>query len=322
MGSWRLERRVVERLYREARASQWELPLEVFADALERSARRALPDAPDAATLAGYAEGLRLEDLALACACAQGHDAAWEHFIREFRPLLYRAAGGIDPAGGARDLADSLYGELFGLAERDGQRRSHFAYFHGRSSLGTWLRAVLAQRYVDRVRETRRFAPLADDQPDDDPRDARRPAETAANAAGPGESERARYRALVGDALKAAVGALAPRERLRLRCYYARQLTLAEIGRALGEHEATVSRQIARARRTVRSAVERDLRGRGLDPDEIAACVASVAGDPGGLDVAELLGGDEPRKTTARARSEEETRRRPSRAGLGREGSV
>jgi len=37
-----------------------------------------------------------LEDLALACACASGHEGAWEHFVREYRPLLYRAADAID----------------------------------------------------------------------------------------------------------------------------------------------------------------------------------------------------------------------------------
>ena len=46
---------------------------------------------------------------------------------------------------------------------REGQRQSLFRYFQGRSSLATWLRAVLAQRYVDRQRAQRRLAPLADD---------------------------------------------------------------------------------------------------------------------------------------------------------------
>jgi len=99
----------------------------------------------------------------LACACADGLEAAWDHFIREYRPTLYRAADAIDPTGGARDLADSLYAELFGLSERDGQRRSHLRYYHGRSSLGTWLRAVLSQRHVDRIRAGTRMEPLPDE---------------------------------------------------------------------------------------------------------------------------------------------------------------
>ena len=48
-----------------------------------------------------------------------------------------------------------------GFAERDGERQSLFRYFHGRSSLATWLRAVLAQRVVDAVRVERRLESAA-----------------------------------------------------------------------------------------------------------------------------------------------------------------
>ena len=91
-------------------------------------------------------------DVELARRCAAGDETAWERFVLEYRPILYRAADALEPGGGARELADSLYGELYGLRERAGERQSLFRYFEGRSSLGTWLRAVLAQRYVDRVR--------------------------------------------------------------------------------------------------------------------------------------------------------------------------
>ena len=152
-----LDRALVERLHRTARGERWSLSPDVFAATLEASARKAFAaSTPDASQLQRYCESLHLEDLALACACAQGSNLAWEHFIREYRPGLYRAADAIDPSGGSRDLADSLYGELFGLDVRDGERRSHFRYFHGRSSLSTWLRAVLSQRHVDRVRRARR----------------------------------------------------------------------------------------------------------------------------------------------------------------------
>ena len=122
-----LDRTIVERLHRKARGDRWSLPIEVFASALETSARRAFASSSaDSRQLDRYFDALHLEDLALACACALGSDAAWEHFIREYRPSLYRAADAIDPTGGARDLADSLYGERFGLDVRDGERRSHF----------------------------------------------------------------------------------------------------------------------------------------------------------------------------------------------------
>ena len=135
-----------------------------FARALEASAGRAFAGrSPDARELERYLGSLHLVDLALACACAQGDELAWEHFVLEQRPLLYRAADALDPGGGARDLADSLYADLFGLRDRDRERQSLFRYFHGRSSLTTWLRAVLAQRHVDRLRANRRAEPLPDE---------------------------------------------------------------------------------------------------------------------------------------------------------------
>ncbi|HWF85924.1 MAG TPA: hypothetical protein VG222_13790, partial [Vicinamibacterales bacterium] len=102
------------------------------------------------------------DDLELARQCAAGDERAWERFVLEYRPVLYRAADALAPGGGARDLADALYADLYGMQERDGERRSLFRYFQGRSSLATWLRAVLAQRYVDRVRAERRLVPLPD----------------------------------------------------------------------------------------------------------------------------------------------------------------
>jgi RNA polymerase sigma-70 factor len=280
--AWRPDDRLVRRAFADGDAGRWGLPVTAFADALERSARRAFEDAPpDPARLERYVTSLHLKDLAIACACADGAEPAWDHFVREYRPILYRAADAIDPSGGAREAADSLYAELFGLQVRDGARQSHFRYFHGRSSLGTWLRAVLSQRYVDRLRSQTRLAPLpADDEMDAMP---------AASAVPDGAASRCVE--IMRRAIAAVVGALTPRDRLRLQCYYAQDLTLAQIGAVLGEHEATVSRNLARTRKTIRADVERALRDRErMTPAEIAECVAAVAGDSGSLDLAEMLG--------------------------------
>src|SRR5580704_16548397 len=137
----------------------------LFAEALDASADRVFAGKqPRSSDIERYLQSLHLEDLAIACACAAGDETAWEHIVREQRPLLYRAADAIDPSGGARELADSLYADLYGLEDRDGKRQSLFRYFHGRSSLATWLRAVLAQRYIDRLRTNRRSEPLPDDE--------------------------------------------------------------------------------------------------------------------------------------------------------------
>ncbi|MDH4065996.1 MAG: sigma-70 family RNA polymerase sigma factor [Acidobacteriota bacterium] len=280
------------RLHSQAEAERWGVAIDTFTEALETSARKA--GATDAGTLGRYLGALHLQDLALACACAHGHEAAWEHFVREFRPALYRAASAIDPAGG-RELADSLYAELFGLKERDGERQSLFRYFHGRSSLGTWLRAVMAQRHVDGVRAGRRLEPL----PEEDTPGAPGSVDTAVED----RPEAHRFVATLQLALSAAVGRLAPRDRLRLGWYYAQEMTLAEIGRVLSEHEATVSRHLSRTRKALRADVEKQLTAQGMGPREIDECFAAAADDPGTLDLATLLGTEAPRKNARLDRS-------------------
>jgi RNA polymerase sigma-70 factor (ECF subfamily) len=265
-----------------AKAARWGVSEDRFAAALAVSVAKAFGDrSPDAREIDRCLAMLHVEDLALACACADGHEPAWDHFVRTHRPVLYRSADALAPGGAARELADSLYAELFGLTERDGERQSLFRYFHGRSSLATWLRAVLAQRFVDRVRTTRRLEPL----PEED--DAASPGFATA----PADLDRSRYLSVMCAALGAALERLADRERLRISLYYLQQLTLAETGRILGEHEATVSRQVARTRKAIRQDVERHLREEaGLSEAEIGRCFESVAADAGPLDLARLLG--------------------------------
>jgi len=287
-----LPAKLIDTLYREAHAEQWQVPVERFAEALRTSAERAAP-----ADVARYVRALHLEDLALACACAAGEERAWDHFIREHRPALYRAADALDPSGNAREIADSIYGELYGLSrasERTGEagteRRSLFRYYHGRSSLKTWLRAVLAQRHVDGLRAARRIDPLPEEDVLEVPSTIAPP---------PPDPDRVRFRALILGAFKRSVAALTDRDRLRLACYYSRGLTLAETGRVLKEHEATVSRHLAKSRQVLRHEIERYLRDDdGLDAAQIEQCFAHIVEDPGPMDLDGML-----RKNSASDRS-------------------
>lgn len=290
-----IDTKLAEQLYRRARAERWRVPAARFAEALSASTERAAGVAnSDARTIARYLEGLHLEDLALACACADGDERAWEHFVTEYRPLLYRAADALDPGGGARELADSLYADLFGLDQKGSSRRSLFRYFHGRSSLITWLRAVLAQRHVDRFRAHRRFEALPDDAS----------LKAVPDPGAATEADRPLYLDLIRRALSGAVSRLTSRDRLRLACYYAQELTLAQIGRLLGEHEATSSRHLARTRSSLRQDVEHQLRHEyGLSDEDVRRCFASVTEDAGPIDLQQLLDTGPGRKKSTLDRS-------------------
>lgn len=247
---------------------------------------------PPRRELERYLAGLHLEDLALAGACALGREAAWDHFVVQHRPVLYRAADALDPTGGMRELADSLYADLYGIGSAS-DRRSLFRYFHGRSSLATWLRAVLAQRYVDTLRSRRRLEPLPDDE------------SLAPGAVAPqSDPDRDLLVRSVSTAMQAAIGRLVAKDRLRLRSYYVTQLTLAQIGRITGEHEATVSRNLARTRRALRDELERSLREEAqLTREQSDRAVELALEDPGSLNLQQAFDASSDRKESSRDRS-------------------
>jgi RNA polymerase sigma factor (sigma-70 family) len=281
---------LLEWFYAQSQAGRWGVPRERFAAALERSARKALtPGAVTPQRLKEYLSTLHLEDLALAAACVEGCEAAWEHFFTTYRAYLRSAAAAIlrCKAGSAEasDLADSLFSELYGLAGGKGAERSLFRYFHGRSSLKTWLRAVLAQRHIDSIRAGRRFEELGEDEADDGL--ARMPLGSEVQ---PPDPHRERYVACFTRALRAALDRLEPASKERLRLYYAEEKTLAEIGRHFGEHESSVSRHLDRLRRELRAEVEKILHHGigaangspvqpGLSDAEIALCFQYSAED-------------------------------------------
>jgi RNA polymerase sigma-70 factor len=235
------------RLYAASGAQRWAVAPEAFRAVLADSVAHRFPEGAEQPAVDEYLASVHTADLGLALACRMGHEPAWEHFVLELRPALYATARTIAGDEG-RELADSLYAELFGVSPTGAERRSLLAYYHGRSRLVTWMRAVLVQRLTDRRRATSRLVPL----------DA--VAEATPAAVQDTDPDRSPYVAFAQQALDAAIDELDPRDRIRLRLYYGQDLTLLRIGRLLGESEATVSRRLQRARRQLRGSVERALR--------------------------------------------------------------
>ena len=282
-------RDLIERLYRRAVGSRpmlnGRLSIDAFADALYGSTARRFEHEPSSPSARDrYLESLHVDDLALARLCADGDEEAWELFIKELRPVLYNAARAMTrDADAARELADSIYADLYGLETRreplpqgETARRSLLAYFHGRSRLSTWLRSVLAQRHVDAIRARRRLEQLESGDQNETPVTS-----APVHAAVEPDPDKPRYVALMQEALGSALGRLEPRDRLRLSCYYSQGMTLAELGRLLAEHEATVSRKLDRIRRGLREEIERSLAGEHrLTPAEIRLCYEYALGDP------------------------------------------
>jgi RNA polymerase sigma-70 factor len=289
-------------LYRRAGAARWAVTAAEFAAALRRAVDARFPDAePSARDVDAVLAALNVADLALARGCELGAAAAWNELMTVHRPVLYaaaRALGADEPS--AREVVDVLWADLWGVdpmssASRPtegGRRRTLLRYFHGRSSLATWLRAVLARRIVDARRAERRSAPLDEEIAAADP------------PPGAGDPERLRYVRLFEAAIRAAIAALDPDDRLRLSYYYLRGLTLAEIGRLTAEHESTVSRKLDRSRKRLRKDVERRLRRDGkLADDQIRLCY-EYGVEEGSIDVGIVPAAENPSKNAGARRSE------------------
>lgn len=247
--------------YARSGAEQWSLGRDEFAAALHRVAEAG-------GDIAAVTDSSHLGDFVLAVACRAGKPAAWDHFVEKFRPILYAAARAIShDESRARELADTLYAELYGLEVREGRRRSLFDYFAARSSLATWLRAILAQRHVDYFRAARKFEPL-DNRPEPISSGEQR------------DPDRSRYVSAVGAALCRALAALDARDRMRLGFYYREQLKLREIAKIMRESESAVSRNLDRTRAALRFQIERALKHESrLSEDQIRLCYTYAALD-------------------------------------------
>lgn len=245
-------------LFDRSGGERWGLTLQDFSAILAEVAQKYLPagngtpgsEVEDARELL---LAVRVEELALARACARGHDGAWEVFLTRYREKLYDAARAIakDEAMG-RELADCIYGELYGAESGGEARASKLNSYMGRGSLAGWLRTVLAQAWVDRYRRQRRLVSL-DEKDEAGMQFAAMEAE-ASVAADP------RLEAATAEALRA----LSAEDRFVLASYFLDGRTLAEIGRLLAVHESSVSRRVERLTSGLRKSIRAGMVRRGM----------------------------------------------------------
>ena len=203
------------------------LTREVFAAILYEIGSKHATVAASKTELRTFFLSLRVDELALARACAAGHNSAWEVFLTRYREKLYQSALRIareDSA--ARELADTLYADLYGTNTREGQRVSKLASYSGRGSLEGWLRTVLSQEYVNRYRRTKRLVSLDEE------------AEEGAQFSAPDPDPTPSADPRLTQATDEALAFLSGEDRMVLSAYYLDGRTLAEIARMLGVHES------------------------------------------------------------------------------------
>src|ERR1700737_4543211 len=159
---------VAAALYARSGAAAYGVSAEQFAAIIEEILRKYLlhnsaqnSSPASAEQKAAFCAALRLEELALARACAAGHERAWQDFINRYRQRLHSMALHITRDGAhAAELADSLFADLYGVNARDGVRRSKLVFYTGRGSLEGWLRTGMAQEFINRYRKQKRTVSL------------------------------------------------------------------------------------------------------------------------------------------------------------------
>jgi RNA polymerase sigma-70 factor, ECF subfamily len=249
-------------LYERSGGAAYGLSAERFAAILDEILRKhiASNSASDAQQHADFCAGLRLEELALARACAEGNERAWHDFISRYRQKLHSMALHITrESAHAAELADSLFADLYGVNVRAGVRHSKLVFYTGRGSLEGWLRTVMAQEFINRYRKQRRTVSLEEQL------------EEGVQFAAPANLQRSSDGMAVGvsdsrleAATDEALAELSGEDRFTLASYYLDGRTLAEIARTLGLHESSVSRRLDRLATGLRKRILAALRLRGM----------------------------------------------------------
>jgi RNA polymerase sigma factor (sigma-70 family) len=231
-GSDRAEiRSAIERQVRR----RFAMPLDAFADVvLDRATRHHADRNP-----LEYIARLCLDDLYLAAACGQGDGDAWRECRERYFSYIRDFAGRFVHERAAADVADQVIADLW--------QRGRLAQYDGRSTLKTWLGAVVAHAAINAGKRERRMTTL-----DPGTMDAR------AGAIGGAEDEDSHRR--FATLVTRAVEELEPDAKVLLLLYYEQGLTLDEMVRVLGTSKATLSRRLDRLRRGLRAAIEASAR--------------------------------------------------------------
>ena len=254
-------------LYERSGAAAYDMSAEQFAAILDEILRKYLVQNSgqnsaansshiSAEQKAAFCAALRLEELALARACATGNERAWQDFINRYRQKLHSMALHITRDGAhAAELADSLFADLYGVNARDGARRSKLVFYTGRGSLEGWLRTVMAQEFINRYRKQKRTVSLEE--------------QTEEGVQFVAAAEPARSSDHISDqrlesATDEALAELSSEDRFTLASYYLDGRTLAEIARTLGLHESSVSRRLDRLATGLRKRILAGLRIQGM----------------------------------------------------------
>lgn len=249
-----IDGRLAADLYDRSGAAAYGLSQEQFTAVLKLViARTEDVSGASAAEISEFLCGLKLDELALAHGCVAGNQHAWDVFLTRYRESIYQSARSITRSESVgRELADSLYAELYGLGPPE-DRRSKLALYSGRGSLAGWLRMVLSQSFVNQIRAGKRLISIEAEEEEHGTQFAA----VAQESSTPSDSR-------LGHATDAVLAQLSAEDRFLLSSYFLDGKRLAEIGRMLGVHESTISRKMEKLLKELRKRIRKELEHGGM----------------------------------------------------------
>jgi RNA polymerase sigma-70 factor (ECF subfamily) len=188
---------------------------------------------------AAYLRSLAGEDLYLACACVLGQPGALAAFEAHYLSRVPALVASIDRSSQFGDEVQQLVRERL-LLPREGLP-ARLADYSGRGALMVWLRVsarrvaltVGAESTKNRQADFRLVEGLASDTSPET------------------QLLRERHASALGNAIRRAVAALTPQQRMLLRMYFSSGMSTGQIAATLNVSRATAARQLVTARRTV-----------------------------------------------------------------------
>jgi len=196
---------------------------------------------------------VRVADLYLACACAEGMPAAIDAFERDMVPLIDKYLRRNRPQPALLDELRQRIREKLLVGARK------IADYSGRGTLTKWLEVVSLRTAIDVARE--RHELLSDESSD-----------SVERATGDLELDYIKdtYRSQFKEALKIAIQGLDSEQRNMLRLHFVDGVTFEQLAALFHVHRATVVRHVAAARQAIldgaRKHIERELQ---ITADEV-----------------------------------------------------
>jgi RNA polymerase sigma-70 factor len=225
---------------------------------------------PQAVALS-FIDSLHTCDVYLAAACAHHSADAWGRFMSLYQKYLKAIALSVSPSSdAAQELSDNVLVEMF-LPDCSGHSR--IASYHGRSSLATWLRAIVCHRAINERERKDNSLERIESMPEMAETGSERNIEAMLRAA--------RYENVINDSLRSSCNRLTDRERLLLLLRYDEELQVSQIARLLGVCPSTVTRQLERVQGKLRENVVSTLTSKhNLQEAAIEECLTDLLENP------------------------------------------